>query len=92
MPLKMPHSTFKGRYGELDEGKIMCACGHTFTFASKRDEKLKLRLHNKFCPNPQKYDEIIDVNRAINAPIAMTDKEYHKFEAKEMKKHYDVNK
>ena len=86
---KMPHSKFKDKYREFDKGRIMCACGHTFTFASKKEEKMKFRLHNKFCPNPQEYDNIADVNKPINSLKAMTEKEYYKFEAEETKKLYN---
>ena len=83
MIYKMPHSKFKDKYCEFDECRIMCCCGHTLTFASKKEEKMKLRLHRKFCPNPQKYEDIVDVNKPINSLKAMTEEEYYKFEALE---------
>ena len=76
----MPHSRFKDKYREPDEGRIMCSCGHTLTFASKKEEKMKLQLHCKFCPNPQIYEDIVDVNKPINSLKAMTEEEYYKFD------------
>ena len=84
----MPHSKFKDKYIELEEGRIKCACGHTLTFASKKEEKMKLRLHRKFCSNPQN-DDSIDVNKPINALKAMTEKEYCKIENEETRKLYE---
>ena len=87
-PLKIPHSKSKSKYSELDKGRIIYSCGQTLTFASKKEEKMKLRLHNKFCPNPQEYSSIVDVNKPINSLKAITEEEYYKFEAEETKKLY----
>ena len=50
---KMPHSKFRERpVFDNNEGSLKCTCGQVLGYKSKREEKIKLRLHYKNCPNP----------------------------------------
>ena len=52
---KMPHSKFRERpVFDNNEGLLKCTCGQVLGYKSKREEKIKLRLHHKNCPNPSK--------------------------------------
>ena len=48
----MPHSKFseKPAFNE-NHGFLKCTCGQFLEFKSKREEKLKIRLHSKNCSN-----------------------------------------
>ena len=50
----MPHSDFKERSQEFNTGVGKCPCCQTFEYTSERDMKMKLRMHCRFCSNPQK--------------------------------------
>ena len=52
MLVKIPHSNFKERSQEFNTGVGKCPCGQTFKYTSKRDRKMKLRMHCRFCSNP----------------------------------------
>ena len=48
-----PHSKFGERpVFDNNEGSLKCTCGQVLGYKSKREEKIKLRLHYKNCPNP----------------------------------------
>ena len=38
---------------EFGAGVGRCPCGQTFEYTSERDMKMKLRIHTRFCSNPQ---------------------------------------
>ena len=49
----MPHSKFRERpVFDNNEGLLKCTCSQVLGYKSKREEKIKLRLHYKNCPNP----------------------------------------
>ena len=50
----MPHSRFKERYHNACSGVTKCSCGKTLNYESEKDQKLKVWLHIKVCPNPSK--------------------------------------
>ena len=53
----MPHSEFRERpVFDNNEGSLKCTCGQVLGYKSKREEKIKLRLH---CPNPPEGFETI---------------------------------
>ena len=52
--IKMPHSNFKDKSHTLSSGVGKCSCGQTFDYASEKDQKLKFRLHLKFCTKPRR--------------------------------------
>ena len=56
----MPHSKFseKPAFNE-NNGFLKCTCGQFMEFKSKREEKLKIRLHSKNCSNPPEDSETI---------------------------------
>ena len=56
----MPHSKFseKPAFNE-NHGSLKCICGQFLEFKSKREEKLKIRLHSKNCLNPPEGFETI---------------------------------
>ena len=58
---KMPHSKFRERpVFDNNEGPLKCTCGQVLGYKSKREEKIKLRLHYKNCPNPPEGFETIN--------------------------------
>ena len=58
---KMPHSKFRERpVFDNDEGSLKCTCGQVLGYKSKREEKIKLRLHYKNCPNPPEVFELLN--------------------------------
>ena len=71
----MPHSTFKGQVTQMESGKLKCPCGQTFTFASERDRKMKMRLHDKSC------DKGPSLKTMKRPRKAMTLKEYESMKA-----------
>ena len=85
----MPHSNFKNKSHTLNSGVRKCSCGQTFDYASERDQKLKFRLHLKFCSKPPKGFDVIDVSRAQSAEKATMLKEYYNNEFEEMRKLYE---
>ena len=58
----MPHSKFseKPAFNE-NHGFLKCTCGQFLEFKSKREEKLKIRLHFKNCLNPPEGFETIEL-------------------------------
>ena len=86
---KMPHSKFKDKNYEEGTGIIICTCGQTFNYASEREVRMKIRLHNKFCPNPSEDTSIDGVSNPINVKKSMTLKEFYKNEAEETRKLYE---
>ena len=50
--VKMPHSNFKRKATESEDGVGRCSCGQTFECASERELATKRRMHRKFCSNP----------------------------------------
>ena len=61
----MPHSNFKDKAYAFNTGVGKCSCGETFEYASKRDMKMKLQMHLKFCSNPLlAFDKIGIPNKA----------------------------
>ena len=48
----MSHSGFKRKATEFGAGVGRCPCGQTFEYTSKRDMKMKLQIHRRFCFNP----------------------------------------
>ena len=52
MLVKMPHSNSKDKAYEFNSGIGKCPCGKTFEYTSKRDMKMKFRMHHRFCSNP----------------------------------------
>ena len=57
----MPHNNFKSRATEFNTGVGKCSCVQTFEFASDRDMAMKLRMHHKFCSNPQVAFDKVEV-------------------------------
>ena len=60
MHIKMPHSKFseKPAFNE-NNGFLKCTCVQFLEFKSKREEKLKIRLHSKYGSNPPEDSETI---------------------------------
>ena len=85
----MPHSSFKRRGYDVGSGTIRCCCGKTFSYASEREIKMKIRIHDKFCSIPEKDTSINDVPKAILMGKTMTLKECYKNGAKETRKFYE---
>ena len=85
----MPHSNFKDKNYDVGSGTIRCSCGQTFGYASEREIKMKIRLHDKFCSSPTKDTSIIKVSKAIPVEKAMTLKEYYKNASEETRKLYE---
>ena len=58
--IKMPLSKFseKPAFNE-NHGFLKCTCGQFLEFKSKKEEKLKIRLHFKYCSNPLEGFETI---------------------------------
>ena len=81
MLVKMPHSNFKARSQEFNSGIGMCLCSQTFEYTSERDMKMKLRMHRRFCSNPQKGFDKIGIPKK-----AMILREQQLNEAERMKK------
>ena len=51
----MPHSKFSEKPAFNENYRFLkCTCGQYLEFKSKREEKLKIRLHSKNCSNPPK--------------------------------------
>ena len=48
----MPHSNFKRKATEFEDGVGKCSCGQTFECASERELAMKRRMHCRFCSNP----------------------------------------
>ena len=82
----MPHSNFKDKSHTLSLGVGKCSCSQTFDYASEKDQKLKFRLHLKFCTKPLKDSIVIGVSKARSTEKAMMLKEYYNNEAEEMRK------
>ena len=57
----MPHSNFKSRATEFNTGVGKCSCGQTLDFASEREMKMELHMHCKFCSNPPKASDKVEV-------------------------------
>ena len=56
----MPHSKFSEKPAFNENYRFLkCTCGQYLEFKSKREEKLKIRLHSKNCSNPPKDSETI---------------------------------
>ena len=57
---KMPHSKFREiPVFDNNEGSLKCTCSQVLGYKSKREEKIKLHLHYKNCPNPpESFDTI----------------------------------
>ena len=56
----MPHSKFSEKPAFNKNYRFLkCTCGQYLEFKSKREEKLKVRLHSKNCSNPPKDSETI---------------------------------
>ena len=48
----MPHGKFSEKPAfDENHGFLKCTCGQFLEFKSKREEKLKIRLHSKNCLN-----------------------------------------
>ena len=77
----MSHSNFKERPHTLSSGVGKCSCGQTFDYASKRDRKLKMRMHRKFCFNPSK-----GFNRVRVPKKARMMKEFYNNQAQRIRK------
>ena len=61
---KMPHSKFKERpVFDNNEGSLKCTCSQVLGYKSKREEKIKFRLHYKNCRNPPEGFETIKLPR-----------------------------
>ena len=56
----MPHSKFSEKPGfNENHGFLKCTCRQFLEFKSKREEKLKIRLHSKNClNNPEGFQTI----------------------------------
>ena len=78
--VKMPLSNCKDRAYEFNSGIGKCPCGQTFEYTSKRDMKMKLRMHLRFCSNPPKGFDKIGIPKK-----AMTLREQQLPEAERMK-------
>ena len=48
----MPHRKNRNHKSILNSGNLHCSCSQTIGYRMEREEKLKLRLHLKNCPNP----------------------------------------
>ena len=72
----MPHSKNKAIQVKLNSGNLRCSCGQTIECRTEREEKMKLQLHLKNCPDPPEED-------GIEYGMSTTDKShmnYEKFE------------
>ena len=65
MLVKMPHSNFKERSQEFNMGVRKCPCGQTFEYISERDMKMKLQMHRRFCSNPLKGFDKIEIPKKV---------------------------
>ena len=74
----MPHSNFKERSQAFNTGVGKCSSGQTFDFSSERDQKMKLRLHLKFCHNPPKSFEKVEVPKKATTMREQQINEYEK--------------
>ena len=81
MLVKIPHSNFKERSQEFNIGVGKCPCGQTFEYTSERDMKMKLRMRCRFCSNPPKSFDNIEILKK-----AMTLREQQLNEAERMHK------
>ena len=79
--VKVPHSNFKGKAYAFNTGVGKCSCGKTFEYASKRDTKMKIRMHLRFCSNPPVAFDKIEIPKK-----AMTLREQQLAETERMKK------
>ena len=77
----MPHSNFKDKAYEFNLGIGKCPCGQTFEYTSKRELKMKLQMHLRFCSNAP-----VAFNKLGIPKKAMTLREQQLAEAKRMKK------
>ena len=77
----MPHSNFKDEAYEFNPGIGKWPCGQTFEYTSERDMKMKLRMHLRFCSNPSKGFNKIEIPRK-----AMTLREQQLTEAERIRK------
>ena len=77
----MPHSNFKDKAYEFELGIGKCPCGQIFEYISERDMKMKLRMHLRFCSNPPKGFDKIEIPKK-----ATTLREQQLAEAERMKK------
>ena len=85
----MSHRNFKDKSHTLSSGVGKCSCSQTFDYASEKDQKLKFRLHLKFCSKPPKGFDEIGVSKAQSAEKATMLKEYYNNESEEMRKLYE---
>ena len=46
----MPQNRSMSKICDSGKGIIWCSCGQTFNYSSEREEKMKIRIHEKFCP------------------------------------------
>ena len=59
--VKMPHSNFKSRATKFNTGVGKCSCSQTLDFTSEREMNMKLGMHHKFCSNPPKASDKVEV-------------------------------
>ena len=81
MLVKMPHSNFKERTRQFNSGIGKCPCGQTFEYTSERGMKTKLRMHHRFCSNPPKGFDKVEIPKK-----AMTLREQQLNEAERIRK------
>ena len=77
----MPHSKFAEKPAfNGNHVFFKCACGKFLEFRSKREEKLKIRLHSKNCSNPLEGFETIKPpgKRFSKTEVKSSWNEYHK--------------
>ena len=62
----MPHNRSMSKIWDSGKGIIRCSCGQTLNYSSEREEKMKIRIHEKFCPIFMKNGTISEVSRSTN--------------------------
>ena len=81
----MPHSNFKERFFALYSGVGKCPCSQTFDFASEREQRMKIRMHCKVCPNPPEASVRIKGHKK-----AMTRREFQNDEVEVRRKEFMI--
>ena len=59
----MPHSNFKRKITEFEVGVGRCSYGQTFECASEWELAMKHRMYCRFCSNPPKDFDKIEISK-----------------------------
>ena len=85
----MAHNRSMSKICDSGKGIIRCSCGQTFNYSSEREEKIKIRIHEKFCPIFMTDGTISEVSRSTNVNKTTTTQEYYKNKSEESKTFYE---